>query len=109
MGGQGLVSATRFLVLALAVLYAIAAVGGLVLIDFDTSRDIVLWVGLLLGGSALMIFGQLFVPRGTLSALLVSLGAVVGGLPLFWTLIVPIAVATVIACSIALVRRAAPT
>ena len=30
---------------------------------------------------------------------------VVGGLPLFWTLLVPIAVAAVVACSIALARR----
>jgi len=105
VGGHGLVSATRFLVLALAVLYAIAAVGGLALIDFDTTRDIALWMGLLLAGAVLMIVGQLFVPRGIRSALLVSLGVVVGGLPLFWTLLVPVAVAAVIACSIALARR----
>ena len=42
------------------------------------------------------------------AALLVSLGAVMGGLPLFWTLIVPVAVAAVIACSVALARRAVP-
>jgi hypothetical protein len=34
-----------------------------------------------------------------------SVGAALGGLPLFWTLIVPIAVSAVIACSIAVVRR----
>ena len=65
--------------------------------------------GLLLCGAALLLAGQLLTPPGALSALLVSIGAVLGGLPLFWTLLVPVAVAAVIACSIALARRdAAP-
>jgi len=34
-------------------------------------------------------------------------GAALGELPLFWTLIVPIAVAVVIACGIAVARRQA--
>jgi hypothetical protein len=55
-----------------------------------------------------MLLGQLALPPGARSAVLVSLGAVLGGLPLFWTLLVPVAVAAVIACSIALARRAAP-
>jgi hypothetical protein len=42
MSGDGLASATRFLVLALSVLYALAAVVGLALIDFDTTRSVVL-------------------------------------------------------------------
>ena len=105
MSGEGLASATRFLVLALSILYGVAAVGGLLLLDFDTTRDIILWLVLLIGGAALMLVGQLAAPAGWLSAVLVSVGAGVGGLPLFWTLIVPIAVAAVIACSIALARR----
>ena len=108
MSGEGLASATRYLVLALSLLYGFAALGGLVLIDFDTTRDIVLWLVLLGAGAALMLVGQLAAPAGRFSAALVSVGAVVGGLPLFWTLIVPIAVAAVIACSIALARRRAP-
>jgi hypothetical protein len=107
MGAEGLASATRFLVLALSVLYAVGALGAL-LIDFDSTRDVVFWISLLLVGAALMLVGQLLVPRGGLSALLVSLGAALGGLPLFWTLVVPVAVAAVVACSIALARRPAP-
>jgi hypothetical protein len=42
------------------------------------------------------------------AAVLLSAGALVGGFPLFWTLVVPIAVAAVIACSVALARRPAP-
>ena len=50
---------------------------------------------------------RFLVRPGALSATLISVGAVVGGLPLFWTFLVPIAVAAVIACSIALARRGA--
>ncbi len=109
MSREGLPSATRFLVIALSLLYALAAVAGPFLIDFDSTRDVVLWIGLLLSGAALLLAGQLLTPPGALSALVVSIGAVLGGLPLFWTLLVPVAVAAVIACSIALARRdAAP-
>jgi hypothetical protein len=108
MGSEGLASATRFLVLALSVLYVAAAVAGAFLIEFDSTRDIVTWTALLVVGGALMLVGQLLRPPGARSALLVSFGAALGGLPLFWTLLVPVAVAAVIACSIALARRAAP-
>lgn len=108
MSSDGLASSTRFLVLALSVLYLVAAVGGLALFDFSTTRDTVLWLAFLIGGAVLMVLGQLGVPRGLRSAAMVSVGAVLGGLPLFWTLVVPIAVAAVIACSIALARRPAP-
>ena len=84
-----------------------AALGAL-LIDFDSTRDVAFWISFLLVGAALMLVGQLVVPPGGRSALLVSLGAALGGLPLFWTLVVPVAVAAVVACSIALVRRTAP-
>ena len=105
MGDQSLASATRFLVIALGVLYALAAVGGLALVDFGSTRDIVLWTAFLAVGAALLFVGQLLVHRGAMSATLICLGAVIGGLPLFWTLLVPVAVAAVIACSIALARR----
>lgn len=107
MSGNGLASATRFLVLALSSLYGLAAVVGLALLDFDETRDKLLWLVLLSVGVVLMLVGQLTIPAGWLSAVLVSVGAAVGGLPLFWTLLVPIAVAAVIACSIALARRRA--
>ena len=109
MSREGLPSATRFLVIALSLLYLLGAVAGPFLIDFDSTRDVVLWMGLLLVGAALLLAGQLLAPPGVLSALLVSIGAVLGGLPLFWTLLVPVAVAAVVACSIAVARRdAAP-
>jgi hypothetical protein len=108
MRGEGLLSATKFLVIVLSVLYVVAAIAGVVVLDFDRTLDLALWLAFLLIGAALMLVGQLAVPPSGRAALLVSLGAVLGGLPLFWTLVVPIAVAAVIACSVALARRTAP-
>jgi hypothetical protein len=107
MSRDGLAAATRFLVLALSALYVLAAIAGLALVNFSSTRDLVLWTALLLVGAALLAAGQLLLPIGPASAALVSLGAVLGGLPLFWTLLVPIAVAAVIACSVRLARRPA--
>jgi hypothetical protein len=107
MSRDGLAGATRFLVLALSALYVLAAIAGLALVNFSSTRDLVLWTVLLLVGAAFLAAGQLLLPTGLASAVLVSLGAVLGGLPLFWTLLVPIAVAAVIACSLRLARRPA--
>jgi len=94
----------QILALVLAGVYAIAAILGL-MADFD-ARDTVLWVSFLGGGAFLILFGQYIVrPPGLLSALLVSIGAAAGGLPLFWTIVVPLAVAVVIALSFAVARR----
>lgn len=100
MADAGLANATRRLVFTLSALYVVAAVAWALFIDFDTIRT-----ALLLGGAALMIVGQLAASSRWLSATLVSVGAVAGGLLLFWTIIVPVAVAAVTACSIALARR----
>jgi hypothetical protein len=105
MSSEGLASAKRFLVFALSALYAIAAAAGLFLLEFDTGRDIALWIGFLVAGAVLLLLGELRVAPGIRSAVVVSVGAALGGLPLVWTLLVPIAVAAVIACSIALARR----
>ena len=103
MRGDNLESTTRFLVLALSALYGVAAVIVLLYADFDVGRA-TFWIAFLVGGGALMLAGQLLAPAGWLSAALVSLGATAGGLPLIWTIIVPVAVAAVIACSVALAR-----
>jgi uncharacterized membrane protein len=105
MRGQSLASSTRFLVIALGLLYALAAVAGLAVVEFDNTRDIVLWTAFLAVGAALLFAGQFLLQPGALSATLICIGAVVGGLPLFWTLLVPVAVAVVVASSIALARR----
>lgn len=107
MSRDGLAAATRFLVLALCALYTLAAIAGPVLVNFDSTGKRVAQMVPLLAGAALLAAGQLLIPAGTASAGLVSVGAVLGGLPLFWTLLVPIAVAVVIARSVRLARRPA--
>jgi hypothetical protein len=105
MKGDGLAGATRFLVLALSALYVLAAIAGLALVNFSSTRDLVLWTLLLVAGAGLLAAGQLLAPPGSASAVAICAGAVIGGLPLFWTLLVPIAVAVVIACTVRLARR----
>jgi hypothetical protein len=100
---DSLPSATRFLVLALAGLYGVASLVVLLYADFEPGRT-ASWLVFLLGGAVLMLVGQLLAPAGWPSAILVSAGAVLGGLPLLVTIVVPIAVAAVIACSVTLAR-----
>ncbi|HEX5027762.1 MAG TPA: hypothetical protein VFV56_03020 [Gaiellaceae bacterium] len=105
MTGEGLAGTTRFLVLALSALYALAAIAGIGLVDFGSTRDRALFTLLLLVGAVLLVAGQLLMAPGTVSAVVVCVGAVIGGLPLFWTLLVPVAVAVVIASTIKLTRQ----
>ncbi len=110
MSREGLPSATRFLVLALSLLYALAAVAGPVLVDFDSTRDVVFWMALAARPErrSCSSVSCSFRPDDSRRCWCRS-GPLLGGLPLFWTLLVPVAVAAVIACSIALARRdAAP-
>lgn len=107
MRHKGLAGATRFLVLALVALYVLAAATGALFVDFATTRDLVFWLVFLCGGALLMVLGlSIGAFSAWRSAVLVSVGAAVGGLPLFWTIVVPVAVAVVIASSVALARRA---
>lgn len=103
MKPDNLASATRFLVYALAGLYGMAAIVVLLYADFGASRTLS-WLAFLLGGAAIMLVGQFLAPSGWATAIPVSAGAVIGGLPLLVTVVVPIAVAAVVACSIALAR-----
>ena len=106
MKGESLAATTRYLVFVLSALYGLAAIIGLFALDFASTRNVVFWLAFLLGGACLMLVGQLLMPEGWGRAFLVSVGAAAGGFPLVVTLIVPVAVAVVVAGSIALARRA---
>jgi hypothetical protein len=100
---------TRILALVMAGIYVIAALIGL-LAEFDSTRDTVLWVGFLSGGAVLILLGIYFAGVSPwLSAALVSIGAAAGGLPLFWSIVVPLAAAVLIAMSFAVARRPSPS
>lgn len=105
MNPSSLPDAKRFLVYALAALYVVAAIASPAFRGFEADRDLV-WMGVLGGAAILLVAGQRLERAPRLSAWLVSLGALAGGLLLFWTVIVPIAVAVVVALSIELARRA---
>lgn len=106
---KSLAGATRFLVLALVALYLVAAIAGAAFLT-ETDAATASWLTFLVGGSVSMLLGTFLVRSPAwLSAALVSLGASIGGLPLFWTVIVPLASAVVIASSIALARQRSAT
>ena len=69
--------------------------------------DQVLWVVFIAGGGLLLIAGLRSIedfPR--LGATLISVGGVAGALPLFWTLVGPLAALALIVLSIRAARRA---
>jgi hypothetical protein len=102
---KSLASATRFLVLALAALYVVVGISGAIFVT-DEGSATVSWLTFLLGGALFMLAGTFLLKTPPwLSAALVSLGASIGGLPLFWTVIVPVAAAVIVASSIALARQ----
>jgi hypothetical protein len=95
----------RILSLVLGAIFLVAGTIGM-FADFDTTRDTILWVTFLYGGAALIFIGQwAYRYSAWTSAALISIGAAAGGLPLFWSLLVPVAAAVLIALSFALARR----
>jgi FtsH-binding integral membrane protein len=96
----------RILAHVLAGIYVLAALVGL-FADFDRTRDTVLWVAFLGGGALLILLGHRIARDSAwLAAIMVSVGAAAGGLPLFWSILVPLAAAIVIALSISIARQA---
>ena len=98
----------RIVSLVLAGIFCIAGVAGVY--EIEGTQDRVLWGLFLFGGAALIFVGQwLYGAMPVLSTTLVSLGTAAGGLPLFWTIVVPLAAAVVIALGVALARRPSAT
>ena len=95
----------RITALALAAVFAIAALIGL-LADWGVGET-VFWVAFLLGGALMIVLGnRIFDASPALAGILVSVGAAAGAFALFWLIIVPLAAAVVIALSVALARQA---
>lgn len=95
----------RALIAALVTIYLAAGIAGF-FIDFDSPASRALWIVFLLGGALLIVVGA--VVRSTpekLSSGLVSTGAIAGAVPLFWTILVPLAAAVLIGMTFSLSRR----
>ena len=66
----------------------VGLVGGLWPSHWDNASvsDQALWIGLMIGGSILLVVGLQLMPRSRWAgAVLVSIGAFFGALPIFWT------------------------
>ena len=102
------VQVTRVLGLVLAGIYAIAAIV-IYLGDWSTGQK-ALGIAFLGGGASLMLLGfNITRISRTASTVLVCIGAALGAFPLVGLILPPLAAAVLIAMSIALARRPAPT
>jgi hypothetical protein len=88
----------------------IGIIGGLWASHWEeaSTGDRVVWVVLLVGGGVLLFVGLRMSRRSPwLGALLISIGAVAGALPIFWTLVASVVAVTLVVLSIVYARRAA--
>jgi hypothetical protein len=109
--GDNVTTAAYVLALIMGIGYAAAGIIGWIadVTDGDGS-DLVFWLVFLLGGAALVLAGLFATRRWSMaSAVLVGLGAIVGALPLVWTIVVPILALVLIALAILASRRSAAT
>ncbi len=95
----------RGLIASLVTIYLIACIVGL-FADSGSTGERVLWILFLGGGAALILIGA-FVKRlpPSVSVVLISMGAVAGGIALLWTVLVPLAAAILVAMTFGLNRQ----
>ncbi|MGH3051980.1 MAG: hypothetical protein ACRDM8_03350 [Gaiellaceae bacterium] len=95
-------------VVAVAYLLAGVVVGLWPSVWDDTGTDDqIFWIVFLVGGGLLLLGGLRMSKRSPwLSAALISLGALAGAIPTFWTVLAPIAALTLVVLSIVYARRA---
>ena len=76
--------------------------------DDTGTGDQIFWIVFLTGGGLLLLAGLRISMRSPWpAAVLISLGAVVGAIPTFWTVIAPIAAITLVVLSVVYARRTA--
>lgn len=75
--------------------------------DDSGTGDQIFWIVFLVGGGLLLLAGLRMSKRSPWpSAALISLGALAGGIPVFWTVLAPIAALTLVVLSVVYARRA---
>ena len=102
MSGATLSRIHRGLIATLVSIYLVAGLAG-PFVDVDNK---VLWIAFLCGGAALILVGAMvraLPPQ--ISAVLIAIGAIAGGIALLWTILVPLAAAVLVALSFSLSRR----
>ncbi len=95
-------TAVLVLGLLLAAAFTLFAVLGAVLIDFeDDGGDRGFWIGFLLAGAAFLAAGVWIARRSPWVAVaLLAVGAILGALVTFWTVIVPLAALALVVLAI---------
>jgi len=93
----------------LALAYLAGGVLGGLLVDWDDDggdNDRLFWILFLIGGAVLLLAGLFVADRSRwLAATLMSLGAIVGAIAIFWSIVVPIAAIALVVLSILWARR----
>ena len=87
----------------------VGIIGGLSLSHWDeaSASDQILWVSLLVGGAILILAGLRISRRSPWgAAALISVGALAGALPIFWTLIALVLAVALVVLSLLYARRA---
>ena len=93
---------------AAAAYVLIGIIGGLLASHWEeaSTSDRVIWAVLLVGGGVVLFLGLRMSRRSPwLGALLISVGAVAGALPIFWTLIALVVAVALVVLSILNARR----
>jgi hypothetical protein len=103
----GVATATQVLAWALGIGYVAAGVAGVALGAADGGRDLAVWLGLLVGGGALVLAGSFLFRPGMFGVLATAIGSVAGALALVWSVVVPVLALALVALSVVRARRAA--
>ncbi len=77
--------------------------------DWDSTGERVLWFVLTLGGALLLSAGLWYstLARTPTAAVLISIGALMVGVAIFWSIIVPVAAIAVVVLAVMWIRRPA--
>jgi hypothetical protein len=104
---DGVATAAQALAGALGIGYVVAGVAGVALGATDGGRDLAVWLGLLVGGGALVLVGSFLFRPSPFGVLATAIGAVAGALALVWSVVVPVLALALVALSVVRARRAA--
>jgi len=107
-GETRLEQAVKILAVLLGLAYVLTGIIGGAFIDFDSSSDRGFWLGFLIGGGVLLLLGLLLADRSRwLTALVLAVGAILGALAIFWTVLPALAALVLIVMAVLWARRPA--
>ncbi len=106
-GRDGVTIASQVLAGVLGIGYVAAGLAGVVLGGTGGGTDLAIWLGLLVGGGALVLVGSFALRPGTPGVLATAIGSVAGALALFWSVLVPVLAVALVVLSVLRARRAA--